>query len=67
VVLAVFTQRFLLVGGVVLIISTINLALTEGQITRPVQKLTLALSGIFTVFSRGEGSLATGLNITSPG
>jgi methyl-accepting chemotaxis protein len=65
VVLAVFTQRFLLVGGVVLIISTINLALTEGQITRPVQKLTLALSGIFTVFSRGEGSLATGLNITS--
>jgi hypothetical protein len=64
-VVEVFTVKFLVVGAIVLVISAVNLALTEGQITRPVQELTLALSEIFTVFSRGQGSLVHEIKITS--
>ncbi len=64
-VLQVFSVKLLVVGSVVLIISAVNLALTEGQITRPVQKLTLALSEVFTAFSTGRGSLKTEIDIIS--
>lgn len=61
----IFSRKFVITGSVVLLLSAINLILIDGQITKPVQELTIGLSKVFTVFSKGEGRLETGVNISS--